>query len=149
MKIMVCLVNRDAWPFPRFVGRSGHGRLVLEIGDLLGGDDAVGACASEPVTVQESDQAHTKRECDERSSKQHPSPSHATPSRRRTTHLTCPARRVSDTSRKADMRAGSGCMFVVHQSWRLGYPRKRSRGEAFRSGEARPLAADWPLRAER
>jgi hypothetical protein len=32
------------------------------------------------MTVQESDQAHTKREGDERTSKQHPSPSHTTPS---------------------------------------------------------------------
>jgi hypothetical protein len=40
MKVMVCLVNGDAWPFPRFVGRPGEGWLVLEIGNLLGGDDS-------------------------------------------------------------------------------------------------------------
>ena len=38
-------------------------------------------------------------------------------------------------------------MFVVLQPRVPGYPRRRSRGEAFRPGEARPLAAGWPLRA--
>src|SRR5262249_608850 len=34
------IAMRGPWPFPCFVGGSGDGRLVLEIGNLVGGDDA-------------------------------------------------------------------------------------------------------------
>src|SRR5262249_33273320 len=37
------------------------------------------------------------------------------------------------------------CCILLPASCRE-YPLLRSRGETFRSGEARPLAADWPLR---
>src|SRR5262249_2396314 len=72
----------------------------------------------------------------------------ATPScRTRTLTFSCRAGQADVEPRMADMPARSGCMFNVLQGKQLGYPRKRSRGEAFRSGEVRPLAADWPLRA--
>src|SRR6266581_913245 len=44
-------------------------------------------------------------------------------------------------------RSPSACMFNVLQSGASGILERRSRGEAFRSAEARPLATDWPLRA--
>src|SRR5262249_26399227 len=44
-------------------------------------------------------------------------------------------------------RGRSACMFYLLPAACREYPLRRSRGEAFRSAEARPLAADWPLRA--
>src|SRR5262249_58941168 len=47
---------------------------------------------------------------------------------------------------KAVRPARSGCMFSFAPAFESGVPFRGSREEAFRSGEARPLAADWPLR---
>ena len=61
--------------------------------------------------------------------------------------FTCPARSVNYESLETYSRAGSGCMVPFTSVTQPSESLRGAAGEVFRSGEARPLAADRPLRA--